>query len=420
MSDRNLPVKAHAELGASTASRWMACPGSIRLTRGLPNPETEYSREGTAAHRLGELALRKEKETYLWTGMELENVVVTEEMAENVKVYVDHCRELIASDKDAIFWIERPFNLQRLNPPGDAEMFGTPDFMIYLPSTRTLHVVDYKNGKGVVVEVTGNKQTRYYGLGGVLSIQDEHPELQIDDVVLTIIQPRAGHVDGPIRSETLDYLELLEFAGDLMNAAARTLDPNAPLVAGNHCRFCPASSRCPAQLALAESIAQVEFSQMLPNVPEHQPPAPELLPSGDLGDMLQRVPILEDWIKAMWAEAARRLEAGEKVEGLKLVAKRAQRNWIDEQEARAVIELEVGLRPEDYEDRRLKSPAQIEKLLGRTVFGTIEGDLVLKRSSGNTVALASDARQEVLLLPGSEFSEGDTPNESVNHPTEEI
>jgi hypothetical protein len=128
--------------------------------------------------------------------------------------------------------------------------------------------------------------------------------------------------------------------------------------------------------------------------------------------MLRAIPILEDWIKAMWSEAQRRLEDGEKVTHVKLVAKRPQRRWIDDEQARRVFENDMMLAPEEFEDRRLKSPAQIEKIVGKKLFKPVEESLVIKQSSGNTIALDTDTRPEVLALPGSEFMDSEAPNEA--------
>ena len=47
----------HALLSPSAAHRWCNCPGSVALTKDLPNASSPYAEEGTRAHRLAELAL---------------------------------------------------------------------------------------------------------------------------------------------------------------------------------------------------------------------------------------------------------------------------------------------------------------------------------------------------------------------------
>src|SRR5690606_26092408 len=60
--------RAHAELGASSAHRWMKCAGSIALSRGIPNVDSEYAREGTAAHELAEKCLRRDLDAEAFIG----------------------------------------------------------------------------------------------------------------------------------------------------------------------------------------------------------------------------------------------------------------------------------------------------------------------------------------------------------------
>lgn len=50
---------AHAILSASGASRWMACTPSARLEEQFPDSTSEYAKEGTLAHELCELKVRK-------------------------------------------------------------------------------------------------------------------------------------------------------------------------------------------------------------------------------------------------------------------------------------------------------------------------------------------------------------------------
>lgn len=50
-------MSKHALLSPSSAHRWCNCPGSVALTKDLPNVSSPYAEEGTRAHRLAELAL---------------------------------------------------------------------------------------------------------------------------------------------------------------------------------------------------------------------------------------------------------------------------------------------------------------------------------------------------------------------------
>jgi len=258
----------------------------------------------------------------------------------------------------------------------------------------TLHVVDLKYGQGVVVEATGNKQLRYYGLGALLSLSREFAK-EVNTVTLTIVQPRAAHAAGPIRSETLPVEELIGFAGELLAAARTTQEPDAPLNPGSHCRFCPASGICPAQREHAQMIAQMDFA----DAPLAQPRAPETMTTTELVRVLDLVPMLEHWAAAVRAHVQAKLERGDVVPGYKLVERRATRKWADET---AVVEWLHGksLGDDEIMISKLKSPAQIEKLVGKK---NLPADFVSKVSSGYALAPDADARPEVQVNPGEEF-----------------
>jgi uncharacterized protein DUF2800 len=391
--------KQHSELGASVAGRWMACPGSVRLSRGIPNTSSVFAQEGTAAHALAELCLRKGVEPEFYIGTTIEGVEVTDEMAEHVAVYVGYCTGLVqGGDGLVLSSVEQKFTLAKLNPPGP--MFGTADFVWTHPESGTMGVVDLKYGQGVVVEAKGNKQLRYYALGAVLTLDGWMP----DRISMTIVQPRALHPDGPIRTEVITLAELIDFSAELIDAAKATAAPDAPLNPGAHCRFCPASGGCPAQRDHAQELAQIEFSAM----PLDVPPDPETLPPEVFADILGKLHILEDWASAVRAVAYAKLERGEDVQGFKLVAKRATRVWRDP------AETEQWLRAQGREDdevfiQKLKSPAQVEKLVGKK---NLPGDLVHKVSSGYNMVPVHHPGTAVSLTAGSEFFPALMPGES--------
>lgn len=403
-------AKAHAELGASNASRWMACPGSIRLSREVPVPTTTaFAQEGTQAHAVAELCLAKNVAPDFFVGMEIEGAIVSEEMAEHVRVYVDHCRSWMTVADEV--WVERKFNLGALNPPGP--MFGTADFVAYVASTKTLVITDLKYGQGVVVEAVGNPQLRYYALGAALSLAPRscYP---IEQVVMQIVQPRALHPDGVIRQEVISYSDLIEFGAELMAAAKHALGPDAPLVPGEkQCRFCPASGACPAQRDYAQQLAQIEFS-----VAPAAVPTPDTLSSAQLAQMMPTLDVVEDYIRAVRAQIAARLDAGDDVPGFKLVQKRPVRRWTEQDDIVDMLEGEGYEHTEIY-NLALKSPAQIEKLLGKKEFAQKLGGYVEKVSSGTKMVPASDPSPAVVVTRGEEFAlllsgDNETPNGRSN------
>lgn len=368
-----MPPGLHAVLGASKASRWMACPGSIRLEDGLPDFKSEHAAIGTAAHEVAEMALQRGLPASFWEGEEVEGVLVTEEMADAVQVYVDYVRSAKGTG-----WLrlEEQVSLELLNPP--SPMFGTTDAVIWNPATEVLHVVDYKHGQGVPVDAQGNPQLAYYALGTVLGLSVVPKE-----IVMTVVQPRAVHHLGPIRSWSITWDELRDFKDRLMAAAQATTRPDAPLAAGEHCRFCKAKPRCPAIKQLAVTTAQSEFDAFAP-------PAPALLSPAELQGVLVAAEPLLEWIKSVQAYALAALERGESVPGWKLVPKRANRKWADELAAQKWVEA-LDVEGEFYTTPTLRTPAQVEKELKKSKVQLPE-ELIVKESSGHNLAPDTDPR----------------------------
>lgn len=245
-------MTAHAVLGASSMYRWAACPGSVRLCADIHNYESSYAAEGSDAHALAAYLLTHGREAKNLVGclMHLEGreFFVSQDMADAVDIYCD-----AVEATPGTLHIEKKFDLSSVYPG----CFGTADAVKWDDKTKTLTVMDYKHGAGTPVAVKGNVQLRYYATGALLALG--YPA---EKVKLVIVQPRCKHADGVIRSEIIDALDLLDFCADLVAAAKATEEPNAPLVSGSHCFFCPAyrAKNCPALEKKAQDNAKKVFT----------------------------------------------------------------------------------------------------------------------------------------------------------------
>lgn len=364
--------------------RWAECPGSIRLTRGIKSVSSEFAAEGTVAHDIGAKVLAgAHLAGYLGQKMTADghDFIVSEEMLEAVEVYVNHVKAVIRDAND---------------------------------DEGVLNVIDYKHGAGIAVDVKGNPQLRYYALGALMSKRDgsllqiEHkfdltavypglygtadamvqPIGPTRKVRMWIVQPRCPHPDGPIRSETIDAIDLMDFATELIDFAKATEDPNAPLKPGDHCRFCSAAGVCPALHARAVETAKQVFAPALPYDP------------AKLADTLKWLPVLEAWAKNVRQYCYDEAEAGRSIPGWKLVSKRPTRKWRDAVVAELALK-KLGLgEPEMYGEPELQSPAAIEKVLTARKIKPADrlaalDPLVEKVSSGHTLAEESDPRPAV-------------------------
>lgn len=386
--------RAHATLGASSASRWIACPGSVRLSEGIPSQTSDFAREGTAAHELAEQCLRSGKNAIEFLDEEFEGFEVTEDTAEAVQVYVDEVRRAAEGN---LLVIEQRFSLEELNPP--VPMFGTADAVIWDAENSILTVMDLKFGAGVPVKVENSPQLSYYALGAMLSMAKSHNVHPVK-VRMVIVQPRYHHADGFVRSFEIDsYTLRVEWADDLLAAAHETLKPDAALMTGDHCRFCPAQAKCPLMHQQAVALAQTDFDDSF------SPPAPETLSDEQLTGILNKATEFAGWINAVKAYAKHKIESGGVVPGYKLVAKRATRKWADEEDIVDVLS-DLGLTDDEVYVKKMLSPAQAENILGKK---KATRDLLAQHidsiSTGYTIAPLSDRRAAVAIQIGDEFDE---------------
>jgi hypothetical protein len=378
------------------------------MTKDIPSEDTPYTIEGTAAHTLAEKCLRHGVKTWTFLDTSINGVAVTEEMCEAVQVYVDLCRshgvgELLGPP----WWIEQKIDLSPLNPP--APMFGTSD-VIAVDGT-TLLVDDLKYGQGVVVEVENNPQLYYYGIGALLALREIDPEAaeKITHIKLTIVQPRAPHPDGMVRSTTITRDELRAFAHLLLERARATIPDDAPLTAGPWCRFCPASGACPAQYEQAMSVAMVEFEEVEGPVAL---PVPDVLTDEQLREVLDKASLLEDWLRSVRSHVQGKLEAGKPFAGYKLVSKRAHRKWISDEATYQWAERQ-GITRDEISGSKIKSPAQLE-MYCKAHDIELPPDLYAQNPSGFTMAPDYDHRPPILTGPETDFDFLPAEAESTN------
>jgi hypothetical protein len=405
LKDKHKPK--HARLAPSAAHRWIECPGSVRMSEGIEAKSSVYANEGTAAHALAALCLRDGRDAEHYAGQIIntegtlfmpesplgdnnDRFIIDEEMVEGVQIYLDHVRKFSADGAEID--VEQRLDLTHVHE----QCFGTGDAVVYQPAAEHLHVFDLKYGKGVAVEVDGNPQLLTYGSGAVRRYHNR----PLKNVTLHVVQPRVPHKDGPVRSKDYDILDLLEFESSLAKAALATERVDAPLRAGEWCRFCPALAICSAAREKAARLALKEFASV-----DGDPMDPHMLEGEALAKVLTEADYILSWVKAVQEYAHAEAVAGRCPPGFKLVAKRATRKWKgDESEIKGVLAIDYDLADEDMlTEPKLKSPAQIEKVVGKKAFAEIEAKLVEKVSAGTNLVPVHDPRPAVKTEGVSDF-----------------
>lgn len=412
----------------SSAKRWMTCVGSTMLSARAPRERTSsvYAREGTAAHALAELCLKegiapeemvdrtvfvREDKSDAWR--------VDEEMASAVQVYLNEIAERWEPGCDQ--FVEYKMSLEHLDPsyPLLAQNRGTGDGVILNYKRRRVTIADLKYGRGVAVSANAPQLKNY----GVLTLVSFPIAGGWKEVETLVVQPRLADERDRVKSVVHDAADLMTtFLGELVGAMDAALDPDAALTPGDHCRWCPAKTICPAVRDRALNLARDAFESAPPmtsgsllgplptevfvgTVEEPRPAVPSrdvvVLPPGpalsndDIATILNRAPIFDLWLTGIKQEAVRRLETGSPIPGYKLVAPSGNRRWAGEDRNATIDALrQLGLNVGDVmTDPALKSPAQVEKLLPKDKRPALTG-LVERPLGAPTLVSSADVRSE--------------------------
>lgn len=372
------PTK-HAALGASNAHRWLHCPGSVAAESGITDTGSVFAQEGTAAHELSELTLRKNKQPQYWIGKALEEMpewVVDEEMADYVQVYTDYCRA-IAKDADEVF-IEQTVSYEDWVPQG----FGTNDFGALLIEDKRIKIADLKYGKGVQVDAENNPQAMLYALG---TYAEYGWVSEFDYIDIAIVQPRLNHIS----EWTISVKDLLKWAEWVSQRAEIALSKDAERVPGEkQCRFCKAKATCKALMKYTEDIIMAEFDDL------DDMPSPDTLSDKELRKVLEMKGLIEGWLSSVETVVRERLEGGGSFDGFKLVEGRSLRKWTNEQTAAETLTEALGA--DVAFKSTLISPAQAEKALKKDERKLLD-DIVVKPAGKPTLVPESDKRPAINL-----------------------
>lgn len=251
----NHAARKHALCSASSAERWLECPGSVGLSMTVPEPPiSPYALEGTKAHEFSETILHQWlKDNYNLSDAFLEQKKTEGgEMYEYVMQYVQACiDECMAFDNTPTVRIE-----QRLIFSEDMQMFGTADFIAtgLRDGISTGVIVDLKYGKGKKVKTENNPQLAYYAVA-----LRKCSKKKLEQITVRIVQPRIGDLSNSITFSGADLdawdLKLTLGAEQALLMAGNAKTPKYTM--GGWCWFCPAKPICPEMgKKLEENLAQ--------------------------------------------------------------------------------------------------------------------------------------------------------------------
>lgn len=371
-----MPSK-HALLGASSAHRWLECPPSARLCENIPNPSSVYAKEGTQAHSVCEWKLNKLLNPKYKTK---KPAVADAEMENCTDAYRDFIEEelnaALAKTKDARLFIEQQLDFQDYVPEG----FGTSDAVII--DDDTLHVVDFKYGKGVPVSAEDNPQLRLYALGAYLALGSIY---DFEYVKTTVFQPRLDSIE----SETLTVEDLLNWAYNYVKPRAKlAYAGEGEFKVGDHCRFCRAGGNCRARAVEAFSVIEMSETE------------PALIDDSEIPAILDKLDSAEKWIKAVREYAEEKaIHEGVHWDGYKIVEGRSIRKISNQLAAVDLLEKE-GFNLDEVTTTTLKGITDLERTLGKSKFNSLLGHLVVKPAGAPKLVKETDKRPE--YNPGKE------------------
>jgi len=409
--------RAHAKLSASGSEKWMTCTPSARLEEGFPDEGSEFAREGTFAHEVFELQLKR----YLHrvstrefdAGMAIlkDNEFWSEELRDHVQDAVDVAIERIelARDacKDPVILIEQRLDFSPWVPEG----FGTGDLVIVIDDW--VWVLDLKYGKGVLVECEGNTQMQLYGLGGYNELAHLY---DIKRVRMTVLQPRLNNY----ASSELLVEDLLDWAENYVALRAQMAwDGEGDFVPGDHCTsgFCRARFLCPARAEQALAVAKQEFGSLEPTT--LNVPAVDTLPMERIAQLLPIADTVIEWFSDLKAHALKEAEAGHEIPGWKLVEGRSNRKYSDPDAVAAKL-VEAGVPEAVIYERSLLGITALEKTLGKKKFAELLDDLVVKPSGKPTLVRVDDktsVQHSALWLPPQQTFREPAQQEKPHEPT---
>lgn len=360
-------VTEHLRFGGSTIARTLKCPGWVRMSEGIENKVGLPAEKGTCVHEANEFAGRMGLDTTDLVGQTFNKIKLTQDMAEAGQVFVAYMRLLQQHTGSAPYW--ELFSV--LTSVGN-DVGGTADGVVIDRVNRTLYVLDYKNGYGLVE--ADSAQFWFYAIG-VLDTLNLWSE--IDWIITVVVQPNAQHVEGSVRSKTYSKQELLVLHSELVTAIGKARQPDAPCIPGTHCLYCPGSGRCRARL---ERTLQL----VMPDVVTDQ------LNAEEISVVFNEIKAIKHQLSSIETRALELSQQGHTIDGYKLV-KAIVRAKCSDDNAFVKAAMAKGVPEVSLYQHKLQSMTALKKVVPLDVVN----QYFVKPPAGFALATLSDKRPAV-------------------------
>lgn len=348
----------HGKLGLSSAEGWMTCAGRPQMESHFPDEPAIYKAEGTVAHTVRERCLVEDRQVTDFVGDVIEEegfqITVEPEWERFLQPSIDWARE-----HTGLLFVEYRVDVGTWIP----DEFGTLDTAIITKDEVIL--IDLKFGRGIRVDAVGNKQMRLYAAGLWENLIRHIPDAPTT-YRLIIDQPRVIGGQTVENEWVIELEDILKFAEEASLAAEKTKDPDAELNPSlKGCAFCRAAENvaCPAYAEFALNLVDMTIEDLdKPFSEAPEMPQPEKLSPERRSYMIQHSSMLTKYLKNLHGDALTDAQAGKPVPHFKAVATLGDRTWEDEEKAEAFWASKMPAK--DIFNKKLKSPAQMEKIAG--------------------------------------------------------
>lgn len=398
-------ARKHAKYSPSSMERTYSCWPSVLYSEELPTPpSSSYAQEGTDAHACCEHKLG------VSLGIDVglyDSKKWNQEMHAIADAYTDFCIEK-ASDYGDGCTSSQPFIELKVCIDMKRGIWGTADFVHVVvdseDDTAKALIIDFKYGRGKVVNPENNHQLKCYALGVKNTVRSKLG-IQVTEVAYDIYQPRihtkpewtieelkgflesyTGEGYGVYTDDELvayeksiyDKIDFIESKRkELKKKEAKAVNTIAidELSPGAWCHFCPARvfGVCLAHTKELTTQTESKISKILNRIPDKPAKIKKELELGILSDE-QAVffsgiaPKLRAFLSAVESYLEERLLSGERISGVGLVEKSWRRKYIDDEQKVADTLISLGV-DEPFEIKKsLKSITALEKEFGAGLF----------------------------------------------------
>jgi len=351
-------MSEHSRLSPSSMARILKCPGSA--VDNPPDDGNAAADRGTRLHDITNRTLLGE----MLGDHEYKDDEERKQVFACVAYVLAHTDQ--AGDDPMVTFFE-----QRIESKIIADHGGTID--VILVSDSLIHVIDFKFGV-MPVRSQDNKQLLSY----LCLVDEEFPSDRPRKYLGSIVQPAVSGTP-----ECAEYTRD-DLVGHICDVMLAEIDNS--LQAGSHCRWCPLKRSCEVLEAANKAAAAEAFD--------------------DGWDATKCLQVMEmaDVVKTLAEDAKKRLREilmeGTEVEGWRLARQLGNRCWQDEDAAVAVL-LDKGLVEDIIFDRKIKSPAQLEKF--SKAYKPVVASLTHRPEKG-VIAVTNESKLPE-YTPGCEFDE---------------